>query len=120
MDSSYLLFHSSMGIENALIILVDLFEAKIDGAIDTTLCEFVDPNVVIPIDGAIQQGMDMIRNDWGFQQLRDLDGPFIEKWRDVEWTFDNWDAQEVLPEKDWIQEIVDAYYSDETVTSDAY
>lgn len=120
MDRSYLLFHSSMSMADALMILVDLFEAKIDGAIDTTLCEFVDSTMVIPIDDAIQQGMDMIRNDWEFQELRDLDGPFIEKWRDVEWAFDNWDAQEVPPEKDWIQEIVDIYYSDETFTREAY
>ncbi len=106
--------------EDALMILVELFEAKIDGAIDTSQCESGDSTIVIPIDEAIQQGMDMIRNDWEFQELRDLDGPFIEKWRDVEWTFKTWDAAEVLPEKDWIQEIVDIYYSDETVTREAY
>lgn len=120
MDPSHLLFYSSMSMEDALMILTGLFEAKIDGATETTLCEFVDSTILMPIDKAIQQGMDMIRNDSEFQELRDSNGPFIETWRCVELVFDNWDAQEMLPEKDWIQEIVDSYYSDETVTREAY
>lgn len=120
MEPSYLLFDSTMNMEIALMYVVAFFGAKIQGDSDTSMCDFVDPPVVMPIDEAIQQGMDWIRNSREFQELRDLDGPFIEKWRDVEWSFDNWDAQEVLPNTGWIQEIADIYYDDETFTRAAY
>ena len=76
--------------------------------------DFLGPSVFppVPLDVAIQQGMDTIRNNYEFKELRDEDGAFIQKWRDIEWSFENWEAQEVMPDKMWIREILDIYGTD--------
>ena len=113
MDSSNTAFPESMDMGTALHMLVELFEAKIDGAVDTSICDSISDILAVPIDidDAIWQGIDMIKNTWEFQGLCDLDGAFMQKWRDIEWAFENWEDQEVLPDKTWVREILQVYES---------
>ena len=111
MDPPYTAFPESMDMGTALHMLVELFEAKIDG--DTSVCSSISDILAVPIDidDAIRQGIGMIKNTWEFQGFCDLDGAFMQKWRDIEWTFENWEDQEVLPDKIWVREILQVYES---------
>ena len=91
--------------------LVTLFEGKIDGYTDTSKL-YLDA-FSTPIDTAIQTQMDEVRSVDEFALLRDADdgGPFMDRWWELEDLWNNWEAQETLPERGWFREVVGLYKS---------
>ncbi len=102
----------SKSMEVSLGLLASLFNAKLDGGVDTDYGKKFDIEPTIPIDTGIQEVMNMIQTNTDFRILLDLGGPFMEKWGELEGTLQHWDAQETQPDKNWIFELITAYYDD--------
>lgn len=102
----------SKSMEVSLGLLAALFNAKVDGGVNTDSAKDMDIEPTVPIDTGIQEIMSLITANTKFKYLEDLSGPFMEKWGELEGTMENWDDQEVKPDKKWIFELIAAYYDD--------
>ncbi len=102
----------SKSMEVSLGLLAALFNAKVDGGVNTDSAKDMDIEPTVPIDTGIQEIMNLITANTKFKYLEDLSGPFMEKWGELKGTMENWDDQEVKPDKKWIFELIAAYYDD--------
>lgn len=106
MESQYPLFAHSQPLGNALELLVELFEAKIDGAVDTARFEYINAYVPESIDEAIYQGIETIKHSWEFQQIGHEGNNFLDKWKMMEAAFDDWDTLDPPIDKVWLQSLL--------------
>lgn len=103
----------SKSMDVSLGLLAALFNAKVDGGIDTDdVKDFSSIEPTIPIDTGLQEIMNLITTNPKFKYLEDLGGPFMEKWGELEGLMENWDDREFKPNKRWILELITAYYDD--------
>ena len=102
----------SQSMEVSLGLLAALFNAKVDGGIDTDAAKDMEIEPTVPINAGIQDMMKLITTNSKFKYLEDLGGPFMEKWKELEGTMKNWDNQEFKPDKKWIFKLIAAYYDD--------
>lgn len=98
--------------EVSLGLLAALFNAKVNGGLDTDSAKDMDIEPTVPIDTSIQEIMNLITTNTKFKYFEDLGGPFMEKWGELEGIMENWDDQEVKPDKKRIFELIAAYYDD--------
>lgn len=102
----------SESMEVSLGLLAALFNAKVDGGIDTDSAKDFTIEPTVPIDTGIYEIMNLVTANTKFKYFEDLGGPFMEKWGELEGLMENWDDREFKPNRRWIFELIAAYYDD--------
>lgn len=100
----------------ALMVLRSLFQAKLDGVIETGSMPLLRGFATKPttsINDDIKEYMDMIRGCPVFSAFSDKNGAFIYQWRGLEIMFEDWRTQDRMAVKDRLRDLLDAFWSEQ-------
>lgn len=96
----------------AIGILIGLFKAKIDGGANTNSVAGPKLKPVTPLNEAIEKVMNIMKGHDEFEGLRQKEGHFIRKFREIDEAFANWDTLEEKPSKNSLYDLHDNYMRD--------
>jgi len=100
----------------ALMVLRSLFQAKLDGVIETGSMPLLRGFATKPttsIDDDIKEYMEMIRSCPEFSTLSDKNEAFIYEWRGLEDMFEIGELRIDMAVRDRLRDLLDAFWSEQ-------
>ena len=99
---------SDQPLDTALSVFVSLLETRCDGPL-SPIKNSEHPDGY-PLDPMIQYWIATIKSIKEFQVLQKKDGPWMQRWRELEDVCKNWEGQDKVPDKSWFREIETLYF----------